>query len=76
MVSSNHSKVRSSQNMDFSITSPCLGKGISFSNNSDLINLVDLKLLHENGKQIICVSDGIFYILIEVTVSPIAFVTE
>ena len=44
-VSSYDSKVRSSLVwvMEFSITSPCFGKGIFFSDNSNLTNIVDIK---------------------------------
>ena len=44
-VSSYHSKVMSSLVwvMEFSITSPCFGKGILFPDNSNLRNLVDIQ---------------------------------
>ena len=43
--------------MEFTIISPCLGKGKRFYENSNLINLVDTQRLPDNGKWII--PDGV-----------------
>ena len=67
MASSYHAKVTSTQNKGVPLFS-CLGHGVyyyiflfgksqSFSDSSYLIMLIDVQRLHENGKQILSVSN-------------------
>ena len=48
--------------MEFSIISPRLGKGKSFSNISNLMNLGNVQILHENDKWIICFWRGLYFV--------------
>ena len=62
MASPYHSKYRSTQNMGVQLFSflsyRASGKGKVFSENSNLSNLVDIQLQHENGKYIMCFLTG------------------
>ena len=60
--------------MELSIISPCLVKGKVFSDNSNLKNLVDVQHFHEDGKLIICVSDGVYTLFNSVSPVPYCFI--
>ena len=59
MAPSYHSKVSSTQNRGSSFFF-IPGLSQSFSDNSNLTNLVENQRLHENGKLIVCVSNGVY----------------